>query len=108
MAAVHARLKAIAGGAHAAPPVAQPPAPGSERASLSVLPFISLSDDKDDEYLAAGLTAELTSALSGIPDLRVASLLASFRYQSEGVDLKMVASPATSGTPDNGFGSRQP
>ncbi len=91
MAAVHARLKAIAGGAHAAPPVAQPPAPGSERASLSVLPFISLSDDKDDEYLAAGLTAELTSALSGIPDLRVASLLASFRYQSEGVDLKVVA-----------------
>jgi len=91
MAAVHARLKAIAGGAHAAPPVAEPPAPGSERASLCVLPFISLSAGKDDEYLAAGITAELTSALSGIPDLRVASPLASFRYQSESVDLKAVA-----------------
>ena len=41
----------------------RPPAPGSECASLSVLPFISLSAGKDDEYLAAGITAELTSAL---------------------------------------------
>jgi len=62
-----------------------------ERASLSVLPFISLSADKDDAYLAAGITAELTSALSGIPDLRVASPLASFRYQAESADLKAVA-----------------
>ena len=91
MAVVHGRLKAIARGEHAAPSVTEPPAPGSERASLSVLPFVSLSAGQDDEHLAAGITAELTSALSGVPDLRVASPLASFRYKSENVDIKAVA-----------------
>ena len=69
----------------------RPPSVGSERASLAVLPFASLSADKDDAFLAAGLTAELTSALSGVPDLRVASHLASARFQPGADDLQDVA-----------------
>jgi TolB-like protein/tetratricopeptide (TPR) repeat protein/predicted Ser/Thr protein kinase len=69
----------------------EPPSQGSERASLAVLPFASLSADKDDAYLAAGVTAELISALSGVPDLRVASHLASARFQASSVDLQDVA-----------------
>jgi serine/threonine protein kinase len=69
---------------------ARPPRAGSERASIAVLPFTSLSSDKEDEYLAAGIAAELISALSGVPGLRVASHLASYRFQ--GIpDLQKVA-----------------
>ena len=68
----------------------RPPRTGSERASIAVLPFMSLSSDKEDGYLAAGIAAELISALSGVPDLRVASHLASFRFQGA-PDLKTVA-----------------
>ena len=72
------------------PAAPRPPSVGSERASIAVLPFATLSSDKEDEYLAAGITAELISALSGVPDLRVASHLASFRFK-ETPDLQKVA-----------------
>lgn len=68
----------------------RPPSMGSERASIAVLPFATLSSDKEDEYLAAGIAAELISALSGVPDLRVASHLASFRFKDT-PDLQKVA-----------------
>ena len=63
---------------------------GSERASIAVLPFSSLSSDKEDGYLAGGIAAELIGALSGVPDLRVASHLASFRFHDT-PDLQVVA-----------------
>ena len=69
----------------------RPPAAGSERASLAVLPFASLSPDKEDGYIAAGVTAELITALSGVPDLRVASHLASARFHGPSEDLATVA-----------------
>ena len=69
----------------------RPPQAGAERASLAVLPFASLSPDKEDGYIAAGLTAELITALSGLPDLRVASHLASARFQGPSEDLATVA-----------------
>jgi TolB-like protein/predicted Ser/Thr protein kinase len=68
----------------------RPPRAGAERASIAVLPFASLSTDKEDAHLAAGLTAELTSALSGVPDLRIAPNLASARFQGS-IDLEEVA-----------------
>lgn len=68
----------------------RPPRVGSERASIAVLPFATLSSDKEDEYLAAGIAAELISALSGVPDLRVASHLSSFRFK-DAPDLQKVA-----------------
>jgi serine/threonine protein kinase/tetratricopeptide (TPR) repeat protein len=68
----------------------RPPSAGSERASIAVLPFSSLSSDKEDGYLAGGIAAELIGALSGVPDLRVASHLASFRFHDT-PDLQVVA-----------------
>jgi serine/threonine protein kinase/Flp pilus assembly protein TadD len=60
-----------------------PPAAGSERASIAVLPFRSLSGDPDDAYLAKGLAAEVIHALTGVPRLRVAPQQASFRLGEE-------------------------
>jgi serine/threonine protein kinase len=68
----------------------RPPRIGTERTSIAVLPFACLSSDKEDGYLAAGIAAELISALSGVPGMRVASHLASFRFQGT-PDLQTVA-----------------
>ena len=58
---------------------AQPPRAGTEKSSIAVLPFQSLSPDPEDSYLAAGLASEVIRALIGVPGLRVAPQLASFR-----------------------------
>lgn len=66
--------------------VVEPPRAGSEKTSIAVLPFSSLSPDPEDGYLAAGLAAELVSALMGLPGLRIAPQLASFRLHERGVE----------------------
>lgn len=75
------------------PILSGPPVPGSERTSIGVLLFKSLSNDEDDEFLAAGISSEIIRALSGIPGVRVPSQLASFRArpQEEGMSLRDMA-----------------
>ncbi|MFC5578624.1 tetratricopeptide repeat protein [Lysobacter niabensis] len=41
--------------------------------SIAILPFTSLSRNKDDSYFAEGLAVELHSALAGLPGLKVAA-----------------------------------
>ena len=41
--------------------------------SIAVMPLVNISRDTSDAYFAAGMTAEITNALSRIPGLRVAS-----------------------------------
>ncbi len=84
-------LDPVAGVQPGAPRLSRPPAPGSERASIAVLPFASLSADPDDAYTAAGIASEIIVALGGVPDLRVASELASFRFRDQDLDLPQVA-----------------
>jgi serine/threonine protein kinase/Flp pilus assembly protein TadD len=74
------------------PPVwIEPPRAGHEKSSIAVLPFRSLSSDKDDEYMAMGIGSEISSALSRVPSIRVASNLSTFRYQDEIPDLQEIA-----------------
>jgi len=54
------------GGATAAIPV-------SVAKSIAVMPLVNISRDTSDAYFAAGMTAEVTNALSRIPGLRVAT-----------------------------------
>ncbi len=63
---------------------APPARPGD--ASIAVLPFTSLSDDRDDSYFAEGLAVEMHDALAGVPGLKVAARIAS--------------DPAAQGAPD--------
>lgn len=49
------------------------------RPSVAVLPF-QHHDDRESAYLGEGLAEELVTALSKIPDLRVAARSSSFRY----------------------------
>jgi serine/threonine-protein kinase len=41
--------------------------------SIAVMPLVNISRDTSDAYFAAGMTAEVTNALSKIPGLRVAT-----------------------------------
>ncbi|WP_028916673.1 winged helix-turn-helix domain-containing protein [Pseudoxanthomonas sp. J35] len=47
--------------------------PVVQQASIAVLPFTTLSDDRDDRYFAEGLSVELLNALSGVHGLTVAA-----------------------------------
>ena len=51
--------------------------------SLVVLPFANLSDDKEQGYLADGITEDLTTELARLPGLFVISRNAAFTYKGK-------------------------
>jgi len=66
--------------------MAIPPPAGSESTSIAVLPFRSLSQDPADSLLAGGIASEVTSALTGLPGLRVAPQVAAYREHERTAD----------------------
>jgi adenylate cyclase len=48
-------------------------APTAPRLSIVVLPFVNLSDDPQQQYFADGITGDLITDLSRIPDMLVIS-----------------------------------
>jgi TolB-like protein len=48
-----------------------PPVSDTAQASIAVMPLDQLSRGEDDALIAQGFSAEITRALSGVPDLRV-------------------------------------
>jgi TolB-like protein/DNA-binding winged helix-turn-helix (wHTH) protein/tetratricopeptide (TPR) repeat protein len=63
-----------------------PARPGD--ASIAVLPFSSLTQDKSDTYFAEGLAVELHDALAGIPGLKVAACRADSVCGMRGADVR--------------------
>lgn len=47
--------------------------PRPAEASVAILPFTTLSDDRDDRYFAEGLALEMHEALAGVPGIKVAA-----------------------------------
>ncbi len=82
------RARVVPGASPQAPMLqaANVPAPNS----LAVLPLISIGPDTQDVYLAEGITAELTSSLSRIAGLRVASRMAATDVRQRGGDIAAV------------------
>jgi adenylate cyclase len=58
---------------------------------LAVLPFASMSPDRNDDYFADGLTDELITQTSKIADLRVVSRTSVLRYKSSSKTIREVA-----------------
>lgn len=70
------------------------PAPAArkpQRSSIAVLPLRALSSAEDDANIAAGISSEISADLAQLPDLRVASHLATMQFQGGAVDLAEVA-----------------
>ena len=61
------------------------------RLSIVVLPFNNLSGDPSQEYLAEGVTEDLTTDLSRIDDSFVISRNTAFTYKGKAVDAKQSA-----------------
>jgi len=66
------------------------PAAVAPRLSIVVLPFANLSNDPDQQYFADGITEDLTTDLSRIPDMFVISRNTAFTYQGKRVETKQV------------------
>jgi len=63
----------------------------SPRLSIVVLPFANLSHDRDQQYLADGITDDVTTDLSRIPDMIVISRNTAFTYREKPVDTRQFA-----------------
>ena len=64
--------------------------PDRPRLSLVVLPFDNLGRDPDDAYLVAGVTDDLTAALSHIPGTFVISRATAYSYRGKAVDIRQI------------------
>jgi TolB-like protein/DNA-binding winged helix-turn-helix (wHTH) protein/Flp pilus assembly protein TadD len=63
------------------------PAP---RLSIAVLPLANLSDDPKQQYFADGITEDLTTDLSRLPDMLVISRNTSFTYRDKPINAKQI------------------
>ena len=67
------------------------PAPAvAPRLSIVVLPFINLSDDREQQYFADGITEDLTTDLSRLADMSVISRNTAFTYRNRPADTKQI------------------
>ncbi len=84
---------AVAENTAAAPsiPAAQPPLDFANAKSIAVLPFIDLSQAKDQEYFSDGLAEELLDLLAKIPALHVVSRTSAFSFKGQNVELAEIA-----------------
>jgi adenylate cyclase len=60
------------------------------RLSIVVLPFTNLSDDREQQYFADGITEDLTADLSRIPGMFVISCNTAFTYKARPVDTRQI------------------
>jgi TolB-like protein/Tfp pilus assembly protein PilF len=58
--------------------------------SIAVLPFADMSEKKDQEYFADGLSEEILNLLSRIPDLKVIGRTSSFQFKGRNDDLRSI------------------
>jgi adenylate cyclase len=68
-----------------------PPLLLPDKPSIAVLPFVNMSGDPEQEYFSDGITDELTTMLSKVPDLFVISRTSAFAYKNKPVKVKQVA-----------------
>jgi TolB-like protein len=66
------------------PPVATP------RLSIVVLPFTNLSDDREQQYFADGITEDVTTDLSRLAGMLVISRNTAFTYRNKPIDTKQI------------------
>jgi adenylate cyclase len=65
--------------------------PLPDKPSIAVLPFVNMSDDPKQEYFSDGLTEEIITGLSKIPNLFVIARNSTFTYKGKAVKIKQVS-----------------
>src|SRR5262249_3806713 len=59
--------------------------------SIAVLPFVNMSDDKEQGYFSDGISEALLNLLSKVPQLKVAAPTSSFSFKGKGVEIPEIA-----------------
>lgn len=67
------------------------PQEGERRPSIAVLPFANMSEEKEQEYLADGITEDIINALTRLRWFFVIARNSSFAYKGKTVSAKQVA-----------------
>ena len=60
------------------------------RPSIAVLPFANLSADREQEYFCDGMTEELTTALSGLRNVRVVAHTSALQFKGQALDIRRI------------------
>jgi TolB-like protein len=55
-----------------------------------ILPFTNLGDDREQQYLADGITEDLTTDLSRLENMFVISRNTAFTYRNKPIDTKQI------------------
>jgi TolB-like protein len=69
---------------------AEPDARPAPRLSIVVLPFTNLSDDREQQYFADGITEDLTTDLSRLENMFVISRNTAFTYRNKAIDTRQI------------------
>jgi TolB-like protein/Tfp pilus assembly protein PilF len=62
-----------------------------QKTSIAVLPFDNISDDAEQDYIADGLTENIITGLSQIPEIFVIARNSSFTYKGKPINVKQVS-----------------
>lgn len=76
------------------PAAIQSVSPGALRdhdRSVAVLPFLDMSENHDEEYFADGMSEELITTLSRIPELRIPARTSSFYFKGKQATISEIA-----------------
>jgi adenylate cyclase len=65
--------------------------PLPDKPSIAVLPFVNMSRDPEQEYFSDGITEEIITALSKVPQLFVIARNSTFTYKGKPVKVKQVS-----------------
>lgn len=58
--------------------------------SIAVLPFVNISDDREQEYFSDGLTEELLNLLAKTPGLKVIARTSAFAFKNKKEDVRTI------------------
>jgi TolB-like protein/Flp pilus assembly protein TadD len=76
---------------NASTPSAASAAPTVSDNSIAVLPFVDMSQTKDQEYFSDGITEELLNLLAKIPQLQVTARTSSFSFKGKEIGIREIA-----------------
>jgi adenylate cyclase len=65
--------------------------PLPDKPSIAVLPFLNMSDDPEQEYFSDGMSEDIITSLSHLPDLFVIARNSTFTYKGKSVNVQQVS-----------------
>jgi adenylate cyclase len=69
----------------------KPPLPLPDNPSIAVLPFVNMSGDPEQEYFSDGISEDIITSLSRLPNIFVIARNSSFIYKGKSVNVQQVS-----------------